>query len=116
MSLVTDIIHKIFGTQTATATLPSQPLPATPPAVNVDEILSGLAKKHTERLDWQHSIVDLMKVLNMDSSLQNRKQLAKELGYTGSQDDSATMNKWLQKQVLSKIVENGGKLPEELLH
>jgi hypothetical protein len=66
-------------------------------------------------LDWKHSIVDLMKLVGMDSSLHARKQLATELGYTGDQSDSAAMNIWLHKAVLKKLAENGGKVPSELL-
>ena len=55
-----------------------------------------------------------MKLLNLDSSLASRKELAKELGYTGSTDDSATMNIWLHKQVMRKLAENGGKVPADL--
>ena len=69
-----------------------------------------------EKLDWRKSIVDLMKLLNLDSSLNARKELAKELGYTGSTSDSATMNIWLHKQVMQKLAANGGKVPADLMH
>ncbi len=78
-------------------------------------ILDGLAAKSSEKLDWKHSIVDLMKLVGMDSSLSARKQLATELHYTGDQNDSATMNTWLHKQVLQKLAADGGKVPAELL-
>jgi len=75
-----------------------------------------MAAKNPERLDWKHSIVDLMKLVGMDSSLAARKELAADLHYTGDQNDSATMNIWLHKQVLIKLSENGGKVPQELLN
>ena len=64
--------------------------------------------------DWKHSIVDLMKLLDLDSSLSARKELAKELNYTGDTSDSATMNIWLHKQVMAKLAANGGKVPADL--
>jgi hypothetical protein len=78
-------------------------------------ILDGLAAKNPEKLDWKKSIVDLMKLVGMDSSLGARKQLAKELNYTGDPSDSGSMNIWLHKEVLRKLSENGGKVPPELL-
>ena len=93
-----------------------QPLRAAPArVVDVAVILDGLAAKNPEKLDWKKSIVDLMKLVGMDSSLGARKQLAKELNYTGDPNDSASMNVWLHKEVLIKLSENGGKVPEELL-
>jgi hypothetical protein len=86
-----------------------------PASVDVDAVLSGLAAKNSEHLDYKKSIVDLMKLVGMDSSLGSRKELAKELGYTGDQNDSATMNVWLHKAVLKKLAENGGKVPQDLL-
>jgi len=74
-----------------------------------------MAAKSSEKLDWKRSIVDLMKLVGMDSSLSARKELAKELNYTGDTSDSASMNIWLHKQVLRKLSENGGKVPQELL-
>ncbi len=82
--------------------------------VDVDKVVTGLASKKTEKLDWKKSIVDLMKVLDLDSSLKNRQELAKELGYTGDMNDSAKMNIWLHKQVMVKLAENGGKVPDSL--
>jgi hypothetical protein len=82
--------------------------------VDVDKVVSGLAAQKKEKLDWKKSIVDLMKVLDLDSSLKNRQELAKELGYTGDMNDSAKMNIWLHKQVMTKLAENGGKVPESL--
>jgi hypothetical protein len=68
-----------------------------------------------QKLNWRTSIVDLMKLLNLDSSLGARKELATELGYTGDMNDSATMNIWLHKQVMKKVAENGGQVPADLL-
>ena len=74
-----------------------------------------LAQKKA-RLDWRHSIVDLMKLLELDSSLAARKELATELHYTGAKDGSAEMNIWLHKAVMQKLAENDGKVPESLKH
>ncbi len=82
--------------------------------VDVDKVITDLASKKTEKLDWKKSIVDLMKVLDLDSSLKNRQELAKELGYSGDMNDSAKMNIWLHKQVVTKLAENGGKVPDSL--
>ena len=86
--------------------------PATP--VDVAAILTKLAASNKERLDWQKSIVDLMKLLNLDPSLAARKELADELHYDGDKNDTASMNIWLHKQVMLKLAENGGKVPDEL--
>ena len=143
MGLLSNLISKIFshsspataaatgGTSAAPAAAPSiasaqpaaapaaAPAPAAPAApakaVDVAAILDGLAAKNSEKLDWKKSIVDLMKLVGMDSSFKARKQLAQELNYTGDPNDSASMNIWLHKQVLIKIAENGGKVPPELL-
>lgn len=84
--------------------------------VDVAAVLTGLAEKNPQTLDWRHSIVDLMKLLGLDSGLAARKQLADELHYTGDKDDSASMNIWLHKQVMQKLAENGGKVPDDLKH
>ncbi|HWZ39203.1 MAG TPA: DUF3597 domain-containing protein [Bradyrhizobium sp.] len=91
--------------------------PAAPAqSVDVAPILDkAVAAKH-EKLEWRTSIVDLMKALDIDSSLAARKELAKELGYTGDTNDSASMNVWLHKQVMAKLAANGGKLPPEIKH
>jgi hypothetical protein len=73
-----------------------------------------MASKNPQQLNWKQSIVDLMKLLGLDSSLDNRKALAKELGYSGDMNDSASMNIWLHKQVMNKLAENGGNVPAEL--
>jgi hypothetical protein len=88
---------------------------AAPPVVDVETVLETKAAGTTQKLDWRHSIVDLMKLVDIDSSLANRKALAQELGYTGDMNDSATMNVWLHKQVLRKLSENGGHVPANLL-
>ena len=85
-------------------------------SVDVDAALTKLAAANKEKLDWRHSIVDLMKLLNLDSSIAARKELAKELHYTGDTNDSAKMNVWLHAQVMQKLAENGGKVPADLLH
>jgi hypothetical protein len=132
MGLLSNLMSKIFGhssvatvatggASAAPSTAGAQP--AAPPAapggpaktVDVAAILDGLAAKNPEKLDWKKSIVDLMKLVGMDSSFKARKQLAQELNYTGDPNDSASMNIWLHKQVLKKIAENGGKVPQELL-
>jgi hypothetical protein len=82
--------------------------------VDVEAVLNDLASKAGQPLNWRTSIVDLMKLLHLDSSLTARKQLAGELNYTGDTDDSATMNVWLHKQVIKKLEENGGKVPDDL--
>jgi hypothetical protein len=94
------------GGSVATATL--QP-------VDVAATLDRMAAAHGEKLDWKHSIVDLMKLVGMDSSLAERKELAADLKYTGDTNDSATMNMWLHKEVMRKLAENGGKVPADLL-
>lgn len=83
--------------------------------VDVEAVLGALAEKNPQKLNWRTSIVDLMKLVGMDSTLQERKELATELGYTGAKDGSAEMNLWLHKQVMKKLAENGGKVPAELL-
>src|SRR3954465_11679472 len=135
MGLFNNLMSKIFGHASATpavasTTSASAGAPATapgtapagapaataaPPQVDVAAVLNGLAAKNPEKLDWKHSIVDLMKLVGMDSSLSARKELAGDLHYTGDTNDSATMNVWLHKEVLRKLSENGGKVPKELL-
>lgn len=86
------------------------------PGVDVAAVLDALKDKATQQLNWKTSIVDLMKLLSMDSSLTARKELAKELHFEGDTGDSATMNVWLHKQIMKKLAENGGKLPDDLKH
>jgi Domain of unknown function (DUF3597) len=132
MSIFGNIMSAIFGhsaqaqgagqaqsgaPQGAQATSPST-VPGQAPQQNVDveAILTEKAKQKREKLDWRHSIVDLMKLLDLDSSLAARKQLAQELHFTGDTNDSASMNIWLQKQVMQKLAANGGKVPADLTH
>ena len=82
---------------------------------DVEVILGKKAAEKGETLNWKTSIVDLMKTLDIDSSLDNRKALADELGYTGDKSDSATMNIWLHRQVMNRVAENGGKVPADLI-
>ena len=91
---------------------------AAPVAVTVDvaPILDKAVAAKGEKLEWRTSIVDLMKALDIDSSFSARKELAKEMGYTGDSNDSASMNIWLHKQVMTKLAANGGKLPPEIKH
>jgi hypothetical protein len=125
MSIFGTIMSAIFGHANAApgaagAAPGSTAGAATPPAsapmsnVDVEAVLTKLAAANKEKLDWRKSIVDLMKLLNLDSSLGARKELAKELGYTGDTNDSATMNIWLHKQVMQKLAANGGKVPADL--
>ncbi len=105
------------GAQTSVSSPAATPAAAPAPAQQVDvaAILNGLAAKNSEKLDWKHSIVDLMKLVGMDSSLSARKELADDLHYSGDKSDSASMNIWLHKEVLKKLSENGGKVPADLL-
>ncbi|AQU89049.1 hypothetical protein B0W47_11170 [Komagataeibacter nataicola] len=131
MSIFGSILSKIFGSHTAAAATPAAtpaaaaaaPAAATPAAapaapvqpVDVDAVLSALAAKNPEKLNWQTSIVDLMKLLGLDSSLAARKELATELHYSGDMNDSASMNVWLIKQVMQKLAANGGKVSPDLM-
>jgi len=96
----------------------STPAPSAPlkpiSRAEVEAIIAKLADKADEDFNWRQSIVDLMKLLKLDSSLGARKLLAQELGYTGALDGSAEMNVWLHKQVMTKLAEGGGKVPESL--
>ena len=111
MSIFGNIMSAIFGSK-PTGAAPSSAPGST--AVDVDAVMSDLASKSKEKLNWRTSIVDLMKLLKLDSSLAARKELAGELGYKESTDDSAAMNIWLHAQVMKKLAENGGKVPAEL--
>lgn len=134
MSILGSIMSKIFGGgEAAAATSNPQPAsaptssstpvnastgstPATAPGqpVDVEAILTDLASENPQQLNWRASIVDLMKLLNLDSSLNARKELAQELHYNGDTNDSAAMNMWLHKQVMQKLADNGGKVPDDL--
>ena len=137
MELFKTLLQKIFGGPSSPTTASNsyeRPQDAVPPSENpevatnpgshvvahasnsdVTEMLNRLEAQHAEKLNWKTSIVDLMKLVEMDSSFKSRKDLAHELGYAGSTEDSATMNMWLHKEVIKKISENGGKVPPELL-
>ena len=95
-----------------TAAAASAPQPA--PEVDVAGILDFMNDQKTQKLNWRTSIVDLMKLVGLESSLAERKELADELGYTGDKSDSASMNIWLHAQVIQKIKDNGGRLPTDL--
>jgi len=84
------------------------------PTVDVEAVLIKMQESSGETLNWRTSIVDLLKLLGLDSSLAARKELASELHYTGNTEDSASMNIWLHKQVMTKLAENGGKVPDDL--
>src|SRR4051794_31711163 len=133
MSIFGKIMGAIFGSSPASAApagsapsssapagaAPGGSAPAAAPASSVDVaaiVDAAVAAHKGEKLEWRTSIVDLMKALDIDSSLAARKDLAKELGYSGDTNDSATMNVWLHKQVMSKLAANGGKLPPEIKH
>jgi hypothetical protein len=130
MSIFGKIMGAIFGSKAeaapagggAAAAPGSSPTaaPSTPAApaqsVDVAAIVDQAVVAKKEKLEWRTSIVDLMKALDIDSSLAARKELAKELGYTGDTNDSASMNVWLHKQVMAKLAANGGKLPPEIKH
>jgi len=131
MSILGRIIGSIFGRAEAapaaaqggmkeTATAAAAAVAAAPPvqalsAVDLVALMESKAAAAGQKLNWRTSIVDLMKLLNLDSSLAARKELATELGYTGDMNDSASMNIWLHKQVMKKVAENGGQVPADLL-
>ena len=124
MGILSTIINKVFGdrkesaspdteaveTVVAAADTPAEPVVA----FDVAGYLNGLASRNKEKLDWTVSIVDLLKLIGMDSSLTARKELARELGYGEDMADSAKMNIWLHRQVMQQIAKNGGQLPSDL--
>jgi Domain of unknown function (DUF3597) len=103
------------GSATAPSSAGATAQASTTTPVDVEAVLRERAAKNPEKLDWRHSIVDLMKLLDLDSSFAARKELAKELNYTGALDGSAQMNIWLHKQVMTKLAENGGKVPADMM-
>ncbi|PRX31578.1 uncharacterized protein DUF3597 [Paraburkholderia sp. BL18I3N2] len=131
MSIFGDIVHKLFG-----KAKPDQPAPAVEPTpdpaaaqaaapaatpapapladVDVAVVMDQFVSESGQTLNWRTSIVDTLKALGVDSSLEHRKELAKELKYTGDTNDSASMNIWLHKQVMVALAANGGKLPPDL--
>lgn len=136
MGILSNIFHKIFPSShpavaqadtpaatptaapadtAATGSTTTAPAPAqNMPEVDVEQILNGMSQSAGQTLNWRTSIVDLLKLLNLDSSLQSRKDLAGELGYSGDTNDSASMNIWLHRQVMNKLAANGGKVPADL--
>ena len=139
MGILSNIFQKIFPTShpaVTTAAPGAAPVSATPAApvatpagpadaalaktnnaieeVDVEAILNKAAQQAGQPLNWRSSIVDLLKLLNLDSSLQSRKELAQELHYSGDTNDSASMNTWLHRAVMHKLAENGGKVPADL--
>jgi hypothetical protein len=134
MSIFGKIMSAIFGSKADAAAPGAAPAAGSAPAggsvssgspaataapaqtVDVAPILDKAVAAKGEKLEWRTSIVDLMKALDIDSSFTARKELAKELGYTGDSNDSASMNIWLHKQVMAKLAANGGKLPPEIKH
>src|SRR6195256_4032539 len=122
MSIFGKIMSAIFGSKVTAAPAGGGAAAggsAAAPAgqtVHVPPILDQAVAAKKEKLEWRTSIVDLMKALDIDSSFNARKELAKELGYTGDSNDSASMNIWLHKQVMAKLAANGGKLPPEIKH
>ena len=104
------------GVPSGSVNIPYAPRATLQQRVDVEAVLDKLAADRKAKLDWRHSIVDLMKLLELDSSLPARKELAKELHYTGATDGSAELNIWLHKAVMKKLAENGGKVPESLKH
>jgi hypothetical protein len=116
MSIFGSIMGAIFGQGSAQASASPTAAPSVTPGQSVDvaAIVDKAAAATGEKLAWRTSIVDLMKALNLDSSLTARKQLANELKYTGDTNDSAAMNVWLHKQIMAKLAANGGKLPADI--
>ena len=134
MSIFAALKNAIFGTtsqapQAQPVQAPASPTPpvsaaatsatATPrsssgPQVDIEEVLNAKAASKHEKLNWRTSIVDLMKVVDLDPSLENRKTLAAELGYTGDTKDTASMNVWLHQRVMKELAAAGGKVPDDL--
>lgn len=123
MSLFSKIIEKLgFGkpaAETTSAAPTATTTPKAPAAISVVDVMSkleGLAAANPQKLNWKVSIVDLLKLLGLDSSFTARKELATELGCPPEKmGDSAQMNMWLHKTVLQKLADNGGNIPKELL-
>jgi len=131
MGILQDLMGKIFQGAPAASAPPapgatsdnaSQPAPRAAPAaaqpaatIDIAAILDRMASESKQKLDWKHSIVDLMKLVGMDSGLSARRELAADLKYSGDTNDTATMNMWLHTEVMNTLRENGGKVPQELL-
>jgi hypothetical protein len=131
MGIFSSIVNAIFGSKAAAASpaasggsaapaggsAPAASTSAAPTPISKAEVEAIIAKIEADRglkYNWRQSIVDLMKLLDLDSSLAARKELAQELGYKGALDGSAEMNVWLHKQVMDKLAEGGGKVPDSL--
>jgi hypothetical protein len=131
MSIFGDIVHKLFGkakpdqpppavqatpdpAATQAATPNAAPAPAPLTDIDVAVVMDQLVSESGQTLNWRTSIVDTMKALGVDSSLEHRKELARELKYSGDTNDSASMNIWLHKQLMQALAANGGKLPPDL--
>jgi 3-oxoacyl-ACP reductase-like protein len=128
MSIFSKIKDAIFGKKAVAAepAKPAAPAPVAAPAaaaapaavaISAVDVIANLEEIASDKgvdLNWRSSIVDLMKLLGLDSSLSNREELATELGYTGKLDGSAEMNIWLHKAVMRELAKNGGKVPAEL--
>ena len=142
MGILSNIFHKIFpgshpaaqnSSQAAPGAQQRAPQPTQQPAqqpqaapaasapaaapmqqVDVEAVLNNMQQQSGQQLNWRTSIVDLLKLLGLDSSLQARKELAAELNYSGDTSDSASMNIWLHRQVMNKLAANGGKVPADL--
>lgn len=118
MAAADKVIADAVANNKAAARQAAPSAPAAAPAaaeVDVAAILDAAVAASGQKLNWKTSIVDLLKALDIDSSLTARKELADELGYTGDKSDSATMNIWLHKQVIAQLKANGGKVPDSLL-
>ena len=126
MSIFSRLKDKLFGTKVPDAPAPAAsatPAPSasasTPapviPLLDVEAVLKFMASQRSEKLNWETSIVDLMKLLGMESSLSERRELADELGFTGDKQETATMNMWLHKEVMKQFAANGGHVPASML-
>lgn len=121
MSVLGKILGGIFKRKpqappTGSAAAPQPQTKGAPPTepVDIEAVLTEMATKSGQTLNWRTSIVDLMKLVGLESSLAERRELADELGYTGDKSDTASMNIWLHKQVMNKLAENGGRVPDSL--
>ena len=126
MGILSTIFSKIFpsahaangpapaASEASVTVAGAAPSPTPMAEVDVEKMLNDMAANSAEKLNWKTSIVDLMKLLGIDSSLASRQALAQELKYTSDMNDSAAMNVWLHRQVMNKVAANGGKVPASL--
>ena len=134
MGIFSSIVNAIFGSgsgpaatqstasggsaASSSSSAPASASAAAAPApisrAEVEAQIAAIEAKRGVKYNWKQSIVDLMKLLDLDSSLAARKELAQELGYKGALDGSAEMNVWLHKQVMERLAEGGGKVPDSL--